>query len=284
MELDFDINELSEFASAWIATEGLSLARNLTVFLLILVAGYFVAKIARGAIQGAMERSHLQPSPLLKQFVINVVSKSIWLVALIVGLGNLGLDTSALVAGIGVSGLVLGFALKDTLSNFASGMLILLYQPFDVGHFVEISGTLGKVKDLTLVSTILTTPDNKVVTFPNSEVWGNPITNFSESGTRRIDLVVGVAYDTDVDHARQIFFDVLEETEEVLEDPEPVVMVAELNDSSIDFHVRGWVETSEFHPTRSELLRQCKYRLDRAGIGIPFPQRELWVNELGSTQ
>ncbi len=284
MNLGFDLHELSDFASAWLATEGLSLGRNLIVFLLILVAGYVVAKIARGAIQGAMERSHLQPSPLLKQFVINVVSKSIWLVALIVGLGNLGLDTSALVAGIGVSGLVLGFALKDTLSNFASGMLILLYQPFDVGHFVEISGTLGKVKDLTLVSTILTTPDNKVVTFPNSAVWGNPITNFSESGTRRIDLVVGVAYDTDVDHARQIFFDVLEETEEVLEDPEPVVMVAELNDSSIDFHVRGWVETSEFHPTRSELLRQCKYRLDRADIGIPFPQRELWVNELGEAK
>lgn len=279
MDLQLDVNQLSEAASSWMATEGLSLTRNFVAFVLILVAGYLIAKLARRAVRSAMQRSHLQPSPLFKQFVVNVASKSIWLVAIVAALGNLGVDTAALVAGIGVSGLVLGFALKDTLSNFAAGMLILMYQPFDVGHLVEIGDTYGKVDDLTLVSTVLVTPDNKTVTIPNAEVWGNPITNFSIAGTRRIDLVVGVAYDADVDDARRILFDVLEETETVLEDPEPVVMVADLGTSSVDFHVRGWVEVDEFHPTRSELLRQCKYRLDEAGIGIPFPQREVWMHQ-----
>lgn len=278
--MSIDFNRLSELAVQWLQTDGLVLGRNIVVFLVVLVAGYFTARIARGAVGSAIDRAKIDPSPLFRQFVVNVSGKSIWLIALVVALGNLGIDTSALIAGIGVSGLVLGFALKDTLSNFASGMLILMYQPFDVGHFVEISNTQGKVEDLTLVSTILTTPDNKTVNFPNSEVWGNPITNFSVSGTRRIDLVIGVAYDTDIDHARRVFFDVLDETDMVLEDPEPVVMLADLNDSSVDFHVRGWVETPEFFPTRSDLIRRCKYRLDEEGIGIPFPQREIWMHEM----
>lgn len=280
--VEIDVNTISEVVSSWLATEGMELGRNFLVFLLILGVGYIAAKITRKTVGRAIENSEIHPSPLFRQFVVNVASKSIWLVALIIALGNLGLDTSALVAGIGVSGLVLGFALKDTLSNFASGMLILMYQPFDVGHLVEIGDAYGRVKDLTLVSTIITTTDGKVVTYPNSEVWGDAITNYTASGTRRIDLVVGVAYDTDIDVARQIFFDVLEETEAVLEDPEPVVMVGDLNDSSMDFFVRGWVPTDEFHPTRSELLRQCKYRLDEAGVGIPFPQREVWHHDMSA--
>ncbi len=281
MDVQLDFNELSEAASAWLATEGLSLGRNFLVFLLILAAGYVIAKFARRAVSGTMERSHLSPSPLFTQFVVNVTGKATWLIALVIALGNLGVDTSALVAGIGVSGLVLGFALKDTLSNFASGMLILMYQPFDVGHRVEIASTLGEVKDLTLVSTILLTPDGKVVNFPNSEVWGNPITNYSVSGKRRIDLIVGVAYDTDIDTARRVFFDVLDEEEAVFDDPEPIVRIDEFNDSSIDFQVRGWVETDEYFGTRTELLRQCKYRLDDADITIPFPQRDVWMREDG---
>ncbi len=278
---DFDYVEVQDLVTAWLAAEGLALLRNFVVFVLILLVGWVLSRVARRAITAAIDRSHLKPSPLLRQFATNVASKSTLLFALIIGLGNLGIDTSALIAGLGVSGLVLGFALKDTLSNFASGMLILLYQPFDVGHFVEVSGTMGTVRDMTLVSTILTTPDNKVVNFPNSAVWGSPITNFSASGTRRVDLEVGVAYDTDMDHARRVFLDILDENELVLEDPEPMVMISELNDSSIDFFVRGWVETPNFWSVRDELLRQIVYRLDEEGIVIPFPQRDLWMKNEG---
>ncbi len=272
-------NEVSELAQAWLATEGLGLLRNLVVFALILLAGFIIAKLARRAVVTALERSHLKPSPLFQQFVANVTSKVIGLVSLIVGLGNLGVDTAALVAGLGVSGLILGFALQDTLSNFASGMMILLYQPFDVGDFVEVGGMMGKVQDLTLVSTILHTPDNKVVTFPNSKVWGNAITNFTVSGTRRVDLEVGVAYDSDVDEVMEIFFDILDDCDLVKDDPEPVVWMMNLGDSSLDFSVRGWVNVADFWPTRSELLRRVKYELDGAEVTIPFPQRELWLNE-----
>lgn len=278
--MEFEVSEISELVTAWMAAEGLNLLRNVLVFLSILVVGYLFAKLARRSITSALGRSKLHPSPLFKEFAGNVASKAVWIMAFIVALGNLGVDTGALIAGLGVSGLVIGFALQDTLSNFASGMLILLYQPFDVGHFVEIGDTVGTVDDMTLVSTILKTPDNKLVTIPNSRVWGRAITNFTASGTRRIDLVVGVAYDTDIDEVRDVFFDLLEDNESVLEDPEPIVWVGELGNSSIDFFVRGWVKTDEFWPTRSELLRQVKYHLDSAEIGIPFPQREVWMHEM----
>ncbi len=275
-----EFTEVSEVATSWMATEGVVFLQNLAVFILILAVGYVVAKLARRSVASALGRSNLHPSPLFKQFAANVASKSILLVALIIGLGNLGVDTAALIAGLGVSGIIIGFALQDTLSNFASGMLIFLYQPFDVGHFVEIGSVTGRVSDMTLVSTILNTPDNKVVTIPNSKVWGTAITNFTVAGTRRIDLVVGVAYDTDIDEAREVFLDLLDDNDAVLEDPEPIVWVGELNNSSVDFFVRGWVVTDDFWPTRSELLRQVKYHLDGAEIGIPFPQREVWMHEM----
>lgn len=277
-----NFNEFLEIAVNWLTNDGVGLLKNVAIFLLIMVVGFIAAKLARRMVAAALDRSHLQPSPLFKQFAVNVASKATFLIIFVFALGNLGIDTSALIAGLGVSGLVLGFALKDTLSNFASGMLLLLYQPFDVGHFVEIDGMTGTVQDLTLVSTILTTPDNKVISLPNSAVWGNAIINFSGSDRRRIDLVVGVAYDTDIDRARRIFSEILDENETVMDDPEPIVMMADLADSSVNFHVRGWVPTDDYFPVRSELLRQIKYRLDEAEIGIPFPQRELWMHQVPS--
>lgn len=278
--MNFDVATLTDAASAWLATEGLALARNLVVFLLIIIAGLIAARLVRKAVRAAFDRSRLEPSGLFTQFVVNVTSKSVVLLSFIVALGNLGVDTGALIAGLGVTGLVLGFALKDTLSNFASGMLILLYRPFDIGHFVEINGISGTVKDLTLVSTMLSTPDNKRITLPNTGVWGNPIINFSEADTRRIDLVAGIAYDADIDEAHAIFEDILAKMDGILEDPEPIVIMADLGASSVDFHVRGWVETPRFWEVRSKVIREIKYRLDDAGIGIPFPQQDVWLHKV----
>lgn len=278
--MSFDFAALTDAASAWLATEGLALARNLLVFLLIVVAGMIAARIVRKAVRAGFDRSRLEPSALFTQFVVNVSSKSVMLLALIIGLGNLGIDTGALIAGLGATGLVLGFALKDTLSNFAAGMLLLLYRPFDVGHYVEINGIAGTVKDLTLVSTLLSTPDNKRITIPNSGVWGNPIINFSAANTRRVDIVAGIAYDADIDEARAIFEDILASMEGVLQDPAPTVTMNGLGGSSVDFDVRAWVNTADFWAVRSKLLREVKYRLDAAGIGIPFPQQEVWMHQI----
>ncbi|TXD38600.1 mechanosensitive ion channel [Lujinxingia vulgaris] len=278
--MDFDFAALTDAASTWLATEGLALARNLLVFLLIVAAGVIAARIVRKAVRAAFDRSRLEPSALFTQFVVNVSSKSVMLLALIIGLGNLGIDTGALIAGLGATGLVLGFALKDTLSNFAAGMLLLLYRPFDVGHYVEINGIAGTVKDLTLVSTLLSTPDNKRITIPNSGVWGNPIINYSEAETRRVDIVAGIAYDADIDEAKAIFEDILANDEGVLQDPAPTVTMNGLGGSSVDFDLRGWVKTADYWAVRSRLLREVKYRLDAAGIGIPFPQQEVWMHQV----
>ena len=276
-----EISQVQEFIIAWLTTEGLGLVRNLMVFALVVLAGMIVSKILRKTVDAAFERSvKLDPSPLLRKFAVNVTGKATMLMAVIIALGNLGIDTSALIAGIGVSGLVLGFALKDTLSNFASGLMILLYRPFDIGHFIELGSQTGVVKDLTLVSTVLTTPDNKQVNLPNSGVWGNPLTNFSATGTRRVDLVIGVAYDADIDETTEVLMGVLRDHELVMDDPEPVVRMRELNASSLDFNVRGWVQTSDYWTVHAELLREIKYRLDAAEIGIPFPQREIWMHQV----
>ncbi|RAL21706.1 hypothetical protein DL240_12695 [Lujinxingia litoralis] len=276
----FDVQQLAEQAGNWLTTEGLALARNLVVFLLIIAAGFIAARITRKAIKTAIKRSRLEPSALFTQFVVNTASKSVVLLAFVVALGNLGVDTGALIAGLGVTGLVLGFALKDTLSNFAAGMLILLYRPFDIGHFVEITGITGTVLDLTLVSTVLSTPDNKRITLPNSSVWGNPITNFSEADTRRVDVPVGIAYDADIDEAKAIFDKILADNPKVLQDPAPAVVMTGLGDNSVDFSMRAWVDTDDYWAVHSALIRQVKYSLDEAGIGIPFPQREVWFHDL----
>ena len=278
------VTEVSDLAVTWLTTEGLNLATNLLVFALVLLVGWIVARIAGRAVNTALAKSRLEPSPLLVRFAVNVTSKGIFLIAGVIALGNLGIDTSALIAGLGVSGLVLGFALRDTLSNFASGMMILLYRPFDEGHFIEINGQTGVVKELTLVSTVLTTPDNKQVNLPNSNVWGNALTNFSATGTRRVDIVAGIAYDADIDTAQEILMDILKNHELVLEDPAPAVTMRELNDSSVDFNVRGWVETANYWPVHGQILRQIKYRFDEAGIGIPFPQRDVWLHQVKDNQ
>lgn len=275
-----DVTEWSDEIVNWLTTEGLQFGRNFLVFLLILLIGSVVARILQRAVRLGLEKSHLQPSPLLSRFLVNVVGKVTFGVAIIIALGNLGIDTSALIAGLGVSGLVLGFALQDTLSNFASGMMILLYRPFDVGHFVEISGLEGTVKDLTLVSTVLTTVDNKMVTIPNSKVWGNPVTNFTATGTRLLIMGVGVSYDEDIDKVQGILLDVVKSNERILADPGPSVVVSSLGDNAVNFNMVGWVKTADFVPVQPELLRAVKYRLDKEGVEIPFAQHVVWLNHL----
>lgn len=274
------LESVPDWLSQWILKGGVVLGRNLLLFFGILLAGWILARLAEFTLERAIERSKYKPSPLFNRFVVNVSRKTIWLIAIVVGLDNLGVDTAALVAGLGATGIVIGFALKDTLSNFASGALILLYSPFDVGDWVEVGSHSGTVKDLTLVNTVLTTGDNKHVTLPNSKVWGNPIVNYNAADTRRVDIVAGVAYGTDLDQARDLFRQILDEHELVHDEPEPVVRVKNLGDSSVDFDVRAWVDTGDYWTVQPQLLREIKVRCDEAGIEIPFPQREVWEHRL----
>jgi small conductance mechanosensitive channel len=271
------VQSWSVWLQNWLMREGVVLGRNILVFLLVLGAGWLATRLVDRALRAAIDNSRFQPSPLFGQFVVNVARKAVWIVALVLALDNLGIDTAALIAGLGASGLVLGFALKDTLSNFASGALLLLYNPFDVGDYIEVAGNDGTVADLTLVNTVLHTGDRKVVTLPNSKVWGSAIVNYNTSELRRVDIVAGIAYGEDVDRAREIFMDILESHELVLTDPAPVVRVKALADSCVNFDVRAFVKNGDYWTVQPEVLRAIKKRLDEADIEIPFPQRDVWV-------
>lgn len=267
-----------EVAFKYLTTTGLQLGKNILSFLLVLIIASFVSKAVRRAIGLAIERSSYKPSALFTQFATNVAGKAVWIIGLIVALGNLGIDTQALVASLGVSGIVLGFALKDTLSNFASGMMIMFYRPFDVGHMVNIGGTEGTIRDLTLVATVVTTGDNKVITVPNAKVWGSTITNFSVSPTRRVDLVIGVDYDSDIDETQALLLDILTRHDLVLTEPAPAVTLKELGADSVNFNVRGWVNNADYWKVYNLVLREIKLTLDERKIIFPFPQREVWVH------
>ncbi len=250
----------------WLLGSGVVLGKKLVGFVLIMAVGFLLARLASRTVRLALEKSHLKPSPLFIRFSTNVTGRGLMLIAVIVGLGVLGVDTGALIAGLGVSGLVLGFALKDTLSNFAAGGMILLYQPFDIGHSIEVSGVAGVVKDLTLVTTVLHTADNRVIMIPNSKVWGNNIVNVSLMATRRIDLTIGVASKADVDEVVALFESVLRAHAKVLKSPAAEVSLRGLSGSSMSFLLSAWVRADEFESVRAELLRTIKYRLEEAQI------------------
>jgi small conductance mechanosensitive channel len=216
---------------------------------------------------------------MLRYFFVDITGKVLWVIVLMIGLQRLGLDIAPLVAGLGVTGFIFGFAFKDSLSNLASGIMILLNQPFKIGDFVEISGTMGSVKSMNLMATELATPDNKKITIPNSSVWGNTITNFSANDTRRVDMIFGIGYGDDIQKAKDIITEVLKNNDKVLPEPEPLIEVKSLSDSSVDFTVRPWTKSSDYWKLYYEVTRKVKEEFDKNGISIPFPQMDVHVSK-----
>jgi small conductance mechanosensitive channel len=198
-------------------------------------------------------------------------------VVIVAALGVVGVPNASLLAVLGAAGLGIGLALKDSLANLASGVLLVLFRPFSAGDYVEIAGQGGNVSSIELMFTRLITPDNREVLVPNGEITTNPIINFTARDRRRIDLVVGVAYESEADEAIQVIRDVLAAESRVLDDPEPQMMLLNLGESSVDIAVRPWVKTPDFWSVRSDLLRAIKRALTDAGIEIPFPQRTVRV-------
>lgn len=263
-----------EGAQTWLVTNGASFAVNLLAFLLILLA----AKVAIGATarvaRRAMERSE-RVSELLQDFLTDILRKALWVVGLMVALSQLGVDMAPLIAGLGIFGFVIGFAFQDSLGNLAAGLMILLNQPFTVGHYVEAGGMSGTVQELNLMATTLMTPDHRKVIVPNAQIWGSAITNYSAMDTRRVDMSVGIGYGSDIGKAIEIVHDMLSADARVLDDPAPVVEVGELADSSVNLIVRPWVNAADYWPLKFAFTRAVKERFDAAGIEIPFPQLDV---------
>lgn len=272
MEVEEKASALYVRAEEIVLTHGIDLATNVAIFLLILLASKIVIGSVSGWADSGLKKSG-KVSDTLRPFLINVLCKVLWVIALMVALPRLGVEVAPLVAGLGVTGFVLGFAFKDSLGNLASGIMLLLNEPFKVGDVVEAAGHTGCVKELNMMATIMATGDNKKIVIPNSSVWGGAITNFTANDTRRVDLAVGIGYGCDISKARDVIKGVIGAHELVIKDQAVVVELVEMADSSLNFVVRSWAKTSDYWTVYWQLNQQIKEALDANDIEIPFPQR-----------
>ena len=243
--------------------------------ILIFIIGRWIARRLVSLVGKTMRKRGIDD--LLITFISNILGVILLLVVVLISVGHLGIEVTPLIAILGGAAIAIGLALQSSLSNFASGIMLVSFRPFTRGNFVEAGGVSGVVQSVGIFHTTLQTPDNRLVIVGNSAITGSPITNYSAYDTRRIDLIIGVHYDDDLKLARDTIMGVLKAHENVLEDPEPVIMLMELGDSSVDFAVRPWVRSEHFWPTRSDLLEQIKTALEEAGCSIPFPQRDVHV-------
>lgn len=268
-------------AMEWFEGNAGMLAVRLGTILVILLVTGMMARLTRRAVARVLGSSRVHVSNLLKGLAIGAASKLVWLIALLVVLSVLGINLGPALAGLGIAGFVLGFALQDSLSNFAAGMMIMVYRPFDVGDLITAAGVTGKVKDLTLVSTVITTLDNQLLIVPNGKIWGDVINNVTGQTMRRVDMVFGIGYDDDIEKAQRIMEEVLTSHQLVLDDPEPMVRVHNLGDSSVDFVCRPWCKTDDYWDVYWDVTETVKRRFDEEGVSIPFPQRDVHVYATG---
>lgn len=216
-------------------------------------------------------------STILNDFIISNSRRLTFLVGILVGLSALEINVGPVIAIIGAASFVVAFALQGTLSNFASGIMIMFYRPFDVGDMIDVSGEYGIVKSMNLVSTSVMTFDNKLMVVPNNDIWGNTITNATKSTERRIDMVFGIGYSDNIEQAKQVMDKILADHPKVMTDPAPVVRLHELGDSSVNFICRPWAKTADYWDVYWDVTRQVKEHFDAEGISIPFPQRDIHI-------
>lgn len=252
-------------------------AIKLIVAIAIIIVGKFIAKMVRSAVSKIM--THNKVDNAVVSFVGSIVFSLVFIVAIIAAISHLGFNTTSLVAIVGAAGLAVGLALQGSLSNFASGVLLILLKPFKSGDFIEAAGIAGVVEEIHIFSTQLRTGDNKTVIIPNGAITGGSITNYSTKPTRRIDLIIGVSYDADLAKTKALLIEVVSADERVLKDQAITVGVSELADSSVNFVVRPWVKSADYWPTYFDLLQKIKTELDNAGIEIPYPQLSLHMNK-----
>ncbi len=270
-----NLTGLADKAQTWLEENGVRLAIQTAIVLVIVLAFWILGGFVGRLTDRGLQKSKLKSSKLLCNFIVSIVRKAVLLLGLLVAASTIGFEIGPLLAGLGVAGFVLGFALQDTLSNFAAGLMVMIYRPFDIGDFVSAGGVTGSVRDMTLVSTTISTPDNQVMIVPNSSIWGGVITNVTAQDTRRVDLTFGIGYEDDIDKTEKVLAQIVGDHAKVLKDPAPVIKLHELGDSSVNFVVRPWVKTSDYWEVYWDLTREVKKRFDAEGISIPFPQRDV---------
>jgi len=278
----FDWEVLKGLVSRWLEGLGTWLIDNLPqlifkllLFLLVLWVALAVSRLTRRLVAEGLKRSNLKISRLLKNMIISIAGGLVLLLGVLFGLAQLGISVGPLLAGLGIAGFIVGFALQDTLGNFAAGMMILLFRPYDVGDIVEAGGIFGKVSHMSLVNTTILTFDNQTLVIPNNKIWGDVIKNVTAQEKRRVDMTFGIGYGDDIPKAEKVLTEIVTSHDKVLKDPAPVVRLHTLNESSVDFIVRPWVNTADYWDVYWDVTRAVKIRFDEEAISIPFPQRDI---------
>jgi small conductance mechanosensitive channel len=243
--------------------------------IVILIVGRWISMGIRGVIKKIMRRSKVDET--ITKFVGNLAYVALLAFVILAALSQLGIQTTSFIAVLGAAGLAIGLALQGSLANFAAGFLMIIFRPFRVGDYIEGGGTAGTVEEIQIFTTTLKTPDNKTVIIPNAKLTSDNIINWTVKGTRRVDLVMGIGYEDDIDKAKQVMNDVLAGDDRVLKDPAPQVAMVELGDSSVNFVVRPWVKAADYWSAYFDITEKIKKAFDANNISIPFPQRDVHI-------
>ena len=264
-----DVEALIEFAS----TTGLQFLINLVAAAAIFIIGRWVAKAVHKVVVKGMQRANVEP--LLVKFLGNILYALLLTFVILAAISRIGIQTASLIAVIGAAGLAVGLALQGSLANFAAGVMVIIFRPYRIGDYVEAGGVSGTVEDVQIISTELSTPDNRKIIVPNGQMMSGAVVNYSAHATRRVDLTVGVGYDDDIDTVRRVLESVVADDPRVLSEPAPNIRMNAMGDSSITWIVRPWVQASDYWDVYWEMTEEIKRRFDREGISIPFPQRDV---------
>ncbi|HON48595.1 MAG TPA: mechanosensitive ion channel family protein [Kiritimatiellia bacterium] len=270
--------ELLNIVFRWLTENGIRFAVDVVVALLLLGIGIFVIRALTRATRKALVKSG-RVNLLLQNFLCSVVNKTAWVLLLMVVVQRLGVNIAPLIAGLGVTGFILGFAFQESLGNLAAGMMIAINQPFQVGDYVTVGTISGTVRELNMMAATLFTADNVKVVVPNKVIWGSPITNFTATDRRRMEIAVAIAYGADIGKAKRVALDTLRADPRVLADPAPIAEVISLGDSSVNLVLRAWAKPASYWPAFFALNHAVKEAFDKNGIEIPFPQMDVHVKK-----
>lgn len=267
--MDINIDKIIETLTVWVTTYSIKILAALLIFII----GKWLCRKITKLLSKLLEKNNVDIT--LIRFLDSIVYYALLIIVLIAAAGQLGINTTSFLTIVGAAGLAIGLALKDSLSNFASGVMLIMFRPYRVGDFVSVGGVSGTVKSVDIFNTTIHSPDNQKYIVPNANITTDVITNVTANDSRRVDLVIGIGYDDDIAKAKNILKDIVKNEKRVLEDPAPKIAVSELADSSVNFVVRPWVKTSEYWDVYFDLTEKIKVTFDKEGISIPYPQQDV---------
>ena len=270
---------LAAAAMEWLKTAGVAYGFRILGALAILIVGAIAIRIFAGVLTKLLEKTKLGAKSLVAKFIASVAVKVAWAFLAVIVLGKLGVDVGPLIAGLGVTGFVVGFAFQESLGSLAAGLMIAINKPFKVGDYVSAAGLEGSITALDMMAVTMATGDNKKITIPNKQVWGAPIVNYSALAQRRVDFAVGVSYGTDLSLAKKTAIAAVSSVKGVLANPAPMAEVKSLDDSSVALTVRAWAKNADYWSVYFAGIQSIKESFDRAGVAIPFPQMDVHVTQ-----